>query len=353
MMTSLAFRILGVSALFLGSAISVPTLVAPVLAQSPPIEQQLNIRRLEFERSRERQKAEQLLDLADRNLARNQVDEAIEAWEAALDIYASLGDQTAMHQVMELLTKTLIAENAFTDAEVVIQQQLTLAREQDNRVSAMNALNNLGVVYLQVGQLEQGIVAITTARDIAEALADPPGLGRSHSNLGLAARLSGDLEEARDQYAIALLYRTQTSDFAGLANSYNSLGAIHRELDNDEQALLAYSRARETALANNHLPTLLPALDGLIGIYADREDLENLQTYVAERTAITPKLAPPEQQLGMYIGLGRYYALLRDYPRAQVAYDEALAIADAIGAATKRTFVLNQLQDLALLNETE
>ncbi|WP_052288509.1 tetratricopeptide repeat protein [Leptolyngbya iicbica] len=352
-MTSFASRVLGISLLWGSGAIAVPLIATPALAQTAPLEQQLNMRRHEFERNRERQKAERFLEVADRELAWSRMDGAIAAWQAALDIYSSLGDQAAMHQVMELLTKTLLAENRFAEAETVIQQQLTLAREQANDTVQMNALNNLGVVYLQLGQFERGTTAITAALDIAEALDDPAGLGRSRSNLGLAARLSGDLEAARDQYETALLYRTQTSDQVGLANSYNSLGAVYRELGNDARALVMYQRARETALEETHLPTLLPALDGLIGIYADREDIGMLQTYVAERNVITPKLAPPEQQLGLYIGLGRYYALLEDYPRAQTAYEEALVLAEVIGAASKRTFVLNQLQDLALLNPTE
>ncbi len=352
-MAALASRVLGVSLLLVGGVIAETATTRPALAQSLPIEQQLNMRRHEAERHQARQTAEQLIELADRELARGRVDEAIVAWQAALDIYSTLGDQAAMQRLMELLTKTLLIENRFADAERVIQQQLTLARAEDNRVMQMNALNNLGMVYLQNGQLERGTAAMIAALEIAETLPDPAARGLTYSNLALAARLGGDLERARDYYWLAILYREQSGDRIGLANSHNSLGAIYRELNNETLALSTYLTARETALAENHIPTLLIALDGLVGIYADREDIETLQTYMAERTGITPELAPPEQQLGMYIGLGRYYALRKDYPRAQAAYDEALAIAEAIGAATKRTFVLNQLQDLALLNPAE
>jgi tetratricopeptide (TPR) repeat protein len=353
MMAAFASRVLGVSLLLVCGAFAETAIAPSVLAQTLPIEQQLNIRRHEAERHRDRQAAEQWLEVADRELARGRVDEAIVAWQAALDLYSTLSDQAAMQRLMELLTKTLLIENRFADAERVIQQQLTLARAEDNRVMEMNALNNLGMVYLQNGQLERGTAAINAALEIAETQPDPAARGLTYSNLALAARLGGDLERARDYYWLAILYREQSGDRIGLANSHNSLGAIYRELDNETLALSTYLTAREAALAENHLPTLLTALDGLIGIYADREEMETLETYIAERVATTPPLAPPEQQLGLYVGLGRYYALRQAYPQAQAAYDEALILAETIGAATKRAFVLNQLQDLALLTQED
>lgn len=352
-MAAFASRVLGISLLLVGGVLAETAIAPPACAQTPPIEQQLNMRRHESERHQERQQAERFLDVAERELALDQVDEAIVAWQAALDIYSSLGDQAAMHQVMEWLTKALIAENRFADAEIVIQQQLTLARAQENDAMQMHALNNLGVVLLQVGQLARGTAAINAALEIAETQLDPAARGLTYSNLALAARLSDDLERARDYYWLAILYREQSGGRIGLANSHNSLGAIYRELDNETLALSTYLTAREAALAANHLPTLLTALDGLISIYADREDMETLETYIAERVATTPPLAPPEQQLGLYVGLGRYYALRQAYPQAQAAYDEALILAETVGAATKRTFVLNQLQDLALLTQAD
>lgn len=348
-MASLTSRILFGMGVVLGGA----AIASPVLAQSPPIEQQLNMRLHEFERARERQKAERLLVVADRELAWGRVDGAIAAWQQAADIYSSVGDLTQLQNVIELLTKQLVLTRRYDDAETVILQQLTLARDQRDRVNQVYALNNLGVVYLQSGRLAAGEAAIADALDLAEDLFDNTSIGLSLSNLGLAARLANDLPSARDYYESAVYYRQAAGDRVGMANSSNSLGAVYRQLNNDDRALNVYLDARAAALAANHLPTLLTALDGIVGIYADRGDVEALQTYVEERTALTPQLAPPEQQLGLYVGLGQYYGLLEDYPRAKIAYDEALAIAEEIGAAAKRTFILNQLQGLALLVDDE
>ncbi|NEQ47959.1 MAG: tetratricopeptide repeat protein [Leptolyngbya sp. SIOISBB] len=348
MMASFASQIIGFSVGLAGLVIAVP-----VLAQSPPLEQQLNMRRQEFERAQELQKAQRFMERADRQLALGQEEAAIAAWQQAADIYSSVGDLPNLQAAIEPLTKTLIAIGRYSDAEIVIRQQLTLAQTQRDRVGQMYALNNLGVLYLQQGQLERATAALATALDLAEALPDDTGIGLSLSNLGLAARLADDLAAARNYYESAIQYRRAATDWVGVANSSNSLAAIYRQLSDDDRALELYLAAREAALIDNHTPTLLTALDGMIGVYADLGDIEALEAAIAERTTLTPPLAPSEQQLGLYIGLGRYYEQLEDYPRAQAAYDQALAITEDIGAgaAAQRTFILQQLQGVTLLME--
>ncbi len=347
-MTSFASHIVGVGVSLAGLAIPVST-----LAQTPPLEQQLNMRQQEFERTQALQKAQRLMARADRRLALGQAEEAIADWQEAIGIYSSVGDLPNLQAAIEPLTKTLIEMGRYDDAEVVIQRQLTLAQEQRDAVSQMYALNNLGVVYLQSGQLTSATTAFASALDLAEALSDDTGIGLSLSNLGLTARLADDLATAQDYYESAIRYRRAAADWVGVANSSNSLAAIYRQLDNGDRALELYLTAREAALVDNHTPTLLTALDGIMGIHADRGDIEALEAALAERTALTPKLAAPEQQLGLYVGLGRYYEQLEDYPSALAAYDQALAIAEDIGAASQRTFIINQLQGLALLIEAD
>lgn len=345
-MTSLVARTLGLSILLLGSAIA-----SPVVAQSLPLEQQLNMRRYQFERLQALQAAERFVKRADIYVARGQTAEAIADWQQAAELYRQAGESTLLLQVLEPLAKALIEADRFTEAEKVIQQQLSLAREQGDRAGRVYALNNLGVVWLQTEQLEEGTAAIAAALDLAEILGDPALIGLSISNLGLAARLSGDPASAQNYYESALNYRTDAGDLVGLAHTAGRLAEIYQQQGASDRALALYLDAREAALTANHIPTLLMALDGLIGIYAERGDLESLSTYVGERTVMTPDDGSPEQQLGLFTGLGLYYEQLADYPRAQSAYNEALAIAQQLDADPQRTFILNRLAGLTLLIE--
>ncbi|MEM6835987.1 MAG: tetratricopeptide repeat protein [Cyanobacteria bacterium P01_C01_bin.120] len=336
----------GLSALLLGTIA-----ISPGLAQTMPIEQQLNMQRHNFERARAQKTAERLLEEGDRSLAFDNEARAIAAWQEAFAIFSRIGNQAGMTQAIEPLAATLVAAERFDDAATVLHQQLTLAREQGDQVTQLQALNNLGMVYLQAGEIARGEAAINVALKLAEELANDAGIGLSLSNLGLAARWSGDLVSAQSYYESAVDYRTAASDWLGLAHTSNNLGEIYRQLDADEEALSAFLVARQAAQMAGDRATLFTALDGIIAIAADYGDGDILQPAVTERTAVSVFELPMAQRLGFHLAWARYYEFQEDYAEAQAAYEAGLAIAEDIDAAAQRTFILNQLQELALATE--
>lgn len=321
--------------------------MSPALAQTvPPLEQQLDLRGYGAARSQALALAEDLVEAGDQALREGREEDAIAAWQQALEIYSSVGDRVGVETTTEALIKVLIAEGRFEEAEGVVQKQLTLAREQRDVTGLIYGLNNLGTVHLQQGEFSQAQNAFVEALELAQNRRNSAGIGLSLSNLGSVARLQGNLGLAREYYEEATAFRLQAGDDVGLAHTSNLLGKLYRELGDDRKAIGAFGVARRTALEVNHVPTLLAALDGLVAIYADRDDVEQVRTYIGERTVLTAADAPPEQQLGLYVGLGRYYEQLEDYGRAQLAYQEALAIADALNDTASRTYILNRLQGL-------
>ncbi|MEM1309602.1 MAG: tetratricopeptide repeat protein [Cyanobacteria bacterium P01_H01_bin.153] len=339
-------RLLGVSVLLMGTIVT-----GPVLAQSAPIEQQLNMHLHSLERTRAQQTAERLLEAGERSLALGNEDRAIAAWQEAFDIYSRIGDQPGMTQAIEPLAATLVTADRYDEAATVILQQITLAQEAGDRAAQMYALNNLGMVYLQEGKITRGEAAFAAALELAEALDDAAGIGLSLSNLGLAARWSGDLISAQNYYELAIDHRADAGDWLGLARTANSLGAIYRQFDADEEALSNFLTAREAAQTAGDRATLFTALDGIIAVAADYADGEILQTAVAERTAVSVFELPTEEQLGFHLAWARYYEYQADYAEARTAYEAGLAITEEIDAPSQRTFILNQLQGLDLITE--
>ncbi|HEY9887853.1 MAG TPA: tetratricopeptide repeat protein, partial [Candidatus Obscuribacterales bacterium] len=271
---------------------------------------------------------------------------AIAAWQTAIDLYQRLADPAAANTLSESLAQAYIATERYPEAASLIQQQITTAETARDFTRQVQALNNLGTVQIQQGRVPQAQLTFATALDVATAARNFGGMGLSLSNLGLTARLLGDLPSAQRYYEAATNYRLQAGDKVGLAHSSNSLGAVYQQLGAEGPALGAYLVARRTALELSHVPTLLPALDGLIAIYSDRGDTAKVREYIGERVVFTAEDAPPEQRLGLYVGLGRYYTQLGDLPRARAAYGEALPLAEAVGDTAQRAEILNQLQAL-------
>lgn len=319
---------------------------APAVAVEP-IEQQLNIRNQTFDQGRLRQEAERLVELGRQSVANEDYNLGVAAWQEAIEIYSTLEDSQAVGEISESLAKLLIALDRYDEAEAVLQQRLSVARENNDLDGQIYGLNNLGTAYIHQGEIAAAQTAFAEALQLAREASKPAGVGLSLSNLGLAAWRLGDLETAQRYYEAATGYRLQAGDELGLAHSSNSLGQIYQQLGDPGKALGAYLVARRTALDISHVPILLTALDGLIDIYSDRGDVEQLRTYVGERVVFTEEDASPEQKLGMFIGLGKYYEQLEDEPRARESYRRALELAEQVGDSQQKTYILNRLQQLA------
>lgn len=323
-------------------------LLSPALATAAePLEQQLNIQNQNFDQRRTRENAERLHEVGRQNIEDENYDLGILAWEQAIALYSTLGDEQAVEQITDDLAKILITLERYDDARRVVLQQIAQARTNNDIKGQVYGLNNLGTIHLQQNRIAQAQETFVTALQVAEAGRSMSGMGLSLSNLGLAARILGDWNSARSYYEAATNYRLQGDDDIGLAHSSNSLGLVYQRLGEPNKALGAFLVARRTALETGHVPTLLTALDGLINIYSNRGEIAQLQQYIDERIALTPDDASPAERIGLLIGLGKLYEQTGELRQAREVYNEALAIANQLADNQQRNYILNRLQALS------
>jgi tetratricopeptide (TPR) repeat protein len=96
--------------------------------------------------------------------------------------------------------------------------------EEGERVAM--ALNSLGVVQEQKGQVDEALAYYDRAREIRERLGDDAGLAMTLNNLGVAHELRGDWDAALDHYGRARKIWEQRGDIASAAMALNNIGDI-------------------------------------------------------------------------------------------------------------------------------
>lgn len=316
---------------------------------SEPLERQLNMQTHEFDRLRVQTAAERLWELGRQNLEVGNYDAAIAAWQQSMAQYVTLGDMTAAGRVGESLAKTFIYLERYDEAIGVLQQRLTIARDLNDLTTQIYTLNNLGTAYLQQNQLSDSQIVFVEALQIAKASDDRVGIGLSLSNLGLAATRAGELETAERYYEAAISHRLQASDNIGVAHSLNSLGQVYQQQGASEQALDTFLQAYEAAMESEYTDIRLTVLDNLIALYSDLADVAQLQKYVSDRVLYTDASAPPQQRIGLFVGLGQYYEQIGDWKRAQEAYQEALEITQQLRDPQLQAYLRDRLHVLSVL----
>lgn len=292
--------------------------------------------------------ADQFLLLGQEQIRSGDYPDAIVALQEAANAYHYLGDFVGMGEAYEQLVRVYSDLGQYRDAERVVRQQLAIARSNVNFSDQILALNNLGTLGLQNGDLEMARAAFTEGLTVAQDVESESGIGLSMSNLGLIAAAQGQTNDARKYYEIAANYRARARDFAGQANTDSNLGDVYLASGQIRKAIGAYRLARSLAQDIGDPYIQMRALDGLIKIYRQRDEPRELSRYLEERIALTISTGDDWQRLLTLKTLGEIYEENGELERAYEAFGQAFSLAQAMERKTVQAELSNRLRSLSL-----
>ena len=97
-------------------------------------------------------------------------------------------------------------------------------------------LNNLGVIYLDLGRIEEAEKLYLESLEINRSLGYKIGLSNSLNNLGILYKNQGKIEEAEKLYLESLEIKRFLGDKKGISNSLSNLGIIETEKNEIQRA---------------------------------------------------------------------------------------------------------------------
>lgn len=319
---------------------------APGIA-APSITEQLHSPPQASIRSR-RDVADQFLLLGKEKIAAGDYPAAIAALQTAAESYQDLGDFAGMGEAYGQLVRIYGGLGQYDQAEQVVRQQLAIARSNASLNDQVLALNNLGTLRLQSGDLGPAQAAFAEGLTIAQAIGSDGGIGLSLSNLGVIAAANGQVDDARKYYEMAADYRIRARDYAGQANTDSNLGDVYRAAGSIREAIGAYRLSLSVARNIDEPYIQLRALDGLIAIYRQRNEPRELTRYLNDRIALTISTGDDWQRLLTLRTLGEIYQDNGEVTAARDAFERALSLAYAMERKQMQAELTNRL--IALSN---
>ncbi|NJM99295.1 MAG: tetratricopeptide repeat protein [Phormidesmis sp. RL_2_1] len=289
----------------------------------------------------QRDVADQFLLLGQEQLAAGNHAAAITALDAAVNAYHYLGDFVGMGEAYEQLVKVHSSLGQYDAAESLVRQQLAIARSNYSFSDQILALNNLGTLSLQSGDLDTAWEAFSEGLTIAQDVQSQAGIGLSLSNLGLVAAAQGHFNDARKYYEVAANYRARARDYVGQANTDNNLGDVYWQMGHTREAIGAYRLALSRARNIDQPYIQLRAIDGLIAIYRQRHEPSELTRYLNERIALTLSTGDDWQRLMTLKTLGTIYQDNGEFAAARDAFRRALSLAQAMEHKTMQAELSN------------
>ena len=308
------------------------------------IDQQLDIQPNNATQGPARDVADRWITVGQERAAEGDYTAAIAAWSQALDIYNALNDSASAGIAYDYIANAYTQLNQLDQAESTVRRRIAAARDSDDRVGEIYGLNNLGGLLLQRGQVAAAATVFQQALALAETIPHAGGIGLALDGLGQVAALQGNLIQAADYFEAATGARLEARDVLGQARSSNRLGDVYRALDRNSSAIGAYRVALRAGAEGNNRALQLDAINGLLGIYFEQDDLVNAQALLNRRIALTLSQQPADlETLTTLIWLGDYYQRTGDLATAQETYEQALGLARQLEAQPQETALVNRL----------
>jgi tetratricopeptide (TPR) repeat protein len=181
-----------------------------------------------------------------------------------------------------------------------------LASDFTPPVYAVKALNRLGMIYVELRQWRVAIDYYERARDLANREGDP-NVFRTLLELGSAHRESDNPKEAERLLEQGIALAKKSRSFFSVAVGYNSLGILHRRLNDIPSAIKDYKRSLEhLALAGEKFQRG-QVLRELGAAHAELREWTTSENYLRESLEIEQQAGDKHNQAMVLNNLARVY----------------------------------------------
>lgn len=263
-----------------------------------------------------------------------------------------------------------------------------LSREISYKLGEGKTLNDLSIIYIDMGKLDSAIVLLNQAKKIRQDLGDDLGVAAIHNKLGIIYQNQSELEKALKENLLALkIYeeleippyiahvknnignihfrlgnykkaieihtetlkiREKNEDFIGMGHSYVNLGNVYYETKRLDLAIKNYEKALKLFRQQEDDKSLSFALNNLGSFYIETKQFKKAKEYLDEALTIREKLGDIKGVCSTYIILGKLYTIQpnHNYKKAEESLKYALLLNKDIGLAINKKDIFLELSDL-------
>ncbi len=267
------------------------------------------------------------------------LEQAINSWLQALEIYHRIGDTEAQAQTYSYLGLTYAKLGRSTEAEDALRRRVAIARDNQDFQGQIYGLNNVGAYLLRRQAAPQADRAFADALQMARDVTDRPGQSVSLSNLSLAATGMGNDQLAMRLSESAIALRQGGTDRLSEVNTLNNAGDTYRRSQRYSEAIVAYNNAlyllqrrenfsqqAQSELTNQEFRSL----EGLVAVYRSSKQYPRTFTSLKRWLSFAQAQGDSRQELAALQALANLYDVVGDYPSAKNFYTQAQRLAQTM-----------------------
>ncbi|MFZ1396572.1 MAG: BREX system ATP-binding domain-containing protein, partial [Candidatus Promineifilaceae bacterium] len=207
---------------------------------------------------------------------------SIEYHEEALQLSRAQNSPVEIQKVLSNLASIHRMLGEFEQAEAYFQEALKIAQQIGYVYGESILLNNMGIFYSNLGKYERAIATISASLVLSRQVGNWPNYSFSLNNIGVAYHAIGDFAHAKQYLQQAIKQKQALNHIWSEAYSWNMLGHLLLNSEEQEEALNAYQTAESLQANLSQTPTLVETWAGLATTFAHLDNLAKAQQYAEQ-----------------------------------------------------------------------
>ncbi|MFE9776356.1 tetratricopeptide repeat protein [Streptomyces sp. NPDC005931] len=267
--------------------------------------------------------------------------------QAALDLALDLTDRASEADALDNLGYVALDRGDLNTAHQHHEQALALYQHTGNRLGQALALTNLGNVARERGDQETAEQHYQQALTLYQQAGSRFGQARTLDGLGALARDRGDLDNAEQHHSQGLALYQQIGDRSGQAATLGNLANVARDRGKPESAEQYFEQALALFQQVGNRSGQATALDHLGKLARDRGDLASAGRHHNQALALFQQIGDRSGQASALDNLGHVAEDREDLNAAMRYFEQSLTIERQIGDRSGQAHALNNLGHLA------
>lgn len=160
------------------------------------------------------------------------------------------------------------------------QKSIELYKKYSDISLLATPYNNMGDLYIDLGNISKGLEYFNKALKIYEKVNDTDGIATAYNNLGYVYNHQGDDEKGLEYFQKSLEIRLDIDDKEGISISYNNIGYIYDIRGDSEKGLEYYNKSLNVSKELNDLDGMANTYNNIGSLLLDQgKPTEGLDYY--------------------------------------------------------------------------
>lgn len=238
----------------------------------------------------------------------------------------------------ELNEKIVVLAEQNLDKESLSAQERFFYRK-----SLAQAVNCLGIILFNKGEISKALEYYTKALKTRQELNDKKGIAGSFNNIANVYQTQADNGKAIEYYTQSLKIYEEIGDKSGEANCLINIGRIYREIGDNAKAIDYQERSLKIKETIGDKSGIASAYSNLGSMYLDIGDEVKSMDFFQRFLTVSREIGNKDKEALALVSIGYIYKKRQDNTQALNYFNESLKISEKIG---NKKFIAHSLANI-------